>query len=113
MENKKPNLENWDDFAGEWLKPSLIKQWPVKLVVIDVDGEIKEGKPKMWIVTEYPEGKQRKLNINNTNRKVIEAKKLFPKQLIGKVLIFEKCRVRDPTKNETVDSFELKDITDK
>lgn len=110
-DNKKPNLDGWDDFAGQWLKADIIKQWPVSLAVIDVDGQIAEGKAKMWIVTEYPAGMQRNLNINKTNQNFIKAKNLFPRQLIGKVLVFNKCRVRDP-KGVMVDSFELIEIKD-
>jgi hypothetical protein len=109
--NNKPNLDDWNDFSGEWLKPNNVKTFPVTLVCTNVDGEIsKEGRARMWIETELPAGRAWKLNLNKTNQAFVQIKGLLPKQLIGKKLIFDKCKVRDPKKDAIVDSFMLIDI---
>jgi hypothetical protein len=110
MENNKPNLDDWSDFSGSYLKPECVKKFPVTLVCVNVDGEIKDDRARMWIETEYPAGRKWKLNINKTNQSLIRIKGLLPRQLIGKKMIFDKCKVRDPTKNTIVDGFSLIDI---
>jgi hypothetical protein len=92
--NNKPNLDDWNDFSGEWLKPSNVKAFPVTLVCVNVDGEIsKEGRARMWIETELPAGRSWKLNMNKTNQAFVQIKGLLPRQLIGKKLGKSKTKI--------------------
>lgn len=109
-EENKPNLEDWTDFAGEWLKTDIVKKFPVKIVVKDVGADYSdEGKPKMWVVTEYL-GRSFKLGLNKTNQNFLKANNLMPREVIGKILTLDKIKVRDPSKNALVDSFCISSI---
>ena len=110
-EEKQLAVDNWDDFAGVYMKAEDVKEWPLKVVPKEVSAYIQENKAKLDYVVEYS-GRDRKIGINATNREIIKKKKLMPKDVIGKILVFGKIRVRNPSSNEMVDSFEILDILD-
>lgn len=111
-ENKTLDIDSWDDFAGIYMKPEDVKDWPLKVVPKAVEAYLgSDNKPRLDYTTEYG-GRDRKIGINSTNRNVIKSKGLTPKQAIGKVLVFDKCRVMNPSTNQKVDSFDLIDIKD-
>ena len=107
-EELKPKTDDWIDFAGNFLKASLIKQFPVDLVVISIETEFdKDEKARLFINTEYLD-KKWKLEINKTNQNVLKLNKIeSPSQIVGKVLTFDKTMVRNPSLNIQVPSFLL------
>jgi hypothetical protein len=106
MEDKKPSLEKWNDFAGDYLKADLVHEFPVTLVPIGIDSEFKDGKPLMTLDVEF-DGKKWKLNLNKTNQNFIRALGLMPREVIGRKLIFDLVKNRNPQTGKAVDSFEL------
>ena len=106
---KKPNLDDWDDFAGEYLKCDDIATFPLLVACIGVEADYEDDKAKLTAIVEY-KGRQRKIGLNKTNQDVIKANKITPKGLIGKKLTFGKHKVRNPTTNSLVDSFLIETI---
>lgn len=113
QDDEQPSLDAWDDFAGSYLKPDLVKEFPVSLPVVNVSSSFTDdGRPLLEIVTEY-NGKDWNLNLNKTNQSFLRSKGIkSPKAIIGKLLVFEKMKVRNPSTNSMVDSFILTDIKD-
>lgn len=106
---KTPSLDGWDDFSGEYIKTDLVKQFPVTFVPVSIEAMDRDGKPEMFITFLYNK-RDWKLTLNKTNQNFIRSKGLAPKEIIGKKLIFDKTRVRNPSTNSMVDSFILIDI---
>lgn len=110
MTDKTPNLDNWNEFAGSFLKTDLVTEWPFKCVCKDIGSKFEDdGKARFWIITEYKD-KTFKLGLNATNIKVVQQSKFMPKELIGKIFYFDKIKVRNPATNAMVDSFFLTKI---
>lgn len=101
---KQPSLEDWSDFAGEYIKAEWIKEFPAKLVVVSLDGEYDGTRPKIIANVEY-NGRAWKFDLNKTNQSFIKAVPLNPVELIGKVLVVDKIKVRNPTTAAMVDSL--------
>jgi len=100
------DLNSWDDFAGVYLKPENVKQFPLVIVPTNIVAYMRDKSLKTDIDFEY-NGKQRKMGLNRTNLKVIRKAGIVPIAVIGKKLTFEKIKVRNPTTQEMVDSFML------
>ena len=111
MTDKKPSTKGWDDFAGEYLKTDLIQEFPVKLVVKNIETEYsKDDKPMLLMETEY-RGRSWKLNLNKTNQMFLRNNGIkSPNDIVGKTLTFEKTKVRNPATNSMVDSFLINKI---
>tara|TARA_R100000789_G_C3003023_1_gene149386 strand:- start:914 stop:1243 length:330 start_codon:yes stop_codon:yes gene_type:complete len=103
---EQPNLNNWNDFSGEYLKPGDIKVFPLVIVPTKIDAIWKENKPQITLSFEY-EGRVRKLGLNKTNQDVVKKAGVMPKDIIGKKLSFSKIQVRNPQLNKMVDGFML------
>ena len=106
MTENKVNLDDWTDFAGEYLKVDLVKEFPLIVVPIDVEAQVRDGKTELSIVFEYS-GKTWKLGLNKTNQNVIRGAGIAPKDIVGCKLTFEKTKARNPQTNSMVDSFVL------
>lgn len=110
MAETKPSLDNWVDFAGDFLKADLIAKFPVDLVAINVISELKDFKPQLFMETEY-NGKKWKIQLNRTNQNFLRSKGIkAPKELIGKKLTFEKIKVNNPTTKTPTDSLLIVEI---
>lgn len=104
-EEKKPSLDNWTDFAGEFLKADLISKFPVVLVPIGITSENKDFKPHLYIEVEY-NSKKWKIELNRTNQKFLREKGIkAPKEVIGRKITFEKVRTQNPTTKSPTDSL--------
>jgi len=101
---EKPSVDNWDDFAGDYLKAEYIKSYPAVLVVINVETEFDEDKAKLIAVVEYNE-KEFKFQLNKTNQAVVKKICASPKELIGKKLTVQRIKQRNPATNSLVDSI--------
>lgn len=106
---KKPDLNKWDDFSGDYLKCDIVKEFPVTLIPTSIDSEFKEGVPRMAVEVEYND-RVWKLEFNKTNQGIIRSHGLTPKEVVGKKLVFIKTKNRNPTTNAMVDSFLLDKI---
>lgn len=113
MEETKiePNTDSWLDFAGDFLKAELVKEWPVKLPVVSIKTEFdKDEKARLFINTEYQD-KKWKLEINKTNQNFMKLNNIeMPTQIVSKMLTFDKIMVRNPSTNQQVPSFLLSEI---
>lgn len=108
----EPRSDTWEDFAGEYLKCDLIKEFPLIVVAKDIilfyDKE--EEKPRMDLIVEF-HNKDWKIGVNKTNQQFMRSNGVtFPREIIGKKLTFNKIKVRNPSLNKLVDSFNLEKI---
>ena len=107
MENQRElDTGKWDDFLGNWLKANHIKVWPARIPVIGVKADIdKDDKVHLVFDVELNQ-KKMKWEANKTNVDILrEHIQTGPKDLIGKVLVFIKHKVRNPATNQMVDSL--------
>ena len=104
-----PDLDSWDDFSGEYLKTDIIKEYPVTLVPVDIESEMRDERPKMVITVNYNK-KDWKMELNKTNQNFIRSRGIKPKEIIGKKLTFETHKVRNPASNSMVDSFLITNV---
>lgn len=105
-EQEKPSQENWNDYAGDFIKAEHIDVFPVTLVCNKVDGHFDED-GKAHLILELPyKNKKWSWECNKTNQKFIkDAKILKPRDLNMKKLTFEKIKVRNPATKMMVDSM--------
>jgi hypothetical protein len=107
MDEQKPNLDNWNDFCGDFLKIELVKEFPMIVVPVKVEAGFEEGKAKLIIEFELM-GRSWKMGLNKTNQDVLRKSGLVsPNAIVGKKLTFDKIKARNPTLNTMVDSFIL------
>ena len=112
MEDKvQPRLDQWNDFAGKFLKADMIKAFPVTLVCANVEGYFDEEDVGHLILTLDFEGKKKQWEINKTNQKIIKDLKIAsPKALELKKITFGKVKVRNPSTQQMVDSLVIEKI---
>ena len=104
-EEIQPRLDSWDDFAGDFIKAEFVKEYPAKFPVISVSAQVEDGRNKLIAVIEY-NGRSWNFDINKTNQNMLRnSGVLTPKMVIGKVLIMNKIKVRNPSTNALVDSL--------
>lgn len=107
-EKEKPNIGNWDDFAGEWLKVEMIKSFPIELVCIDVEAFFDEDDKAHLILTFDFNLKKKKFEVNKTNQDNLkELGVTSPQYLAYKTITFEKIRVHNPSTKKKVDSLSI------
>jgi hypothetical protein len=106
---QKPSTENWDDFAGEYIKAEFIKEFPAKFIVVDIETNFDGDKPKLIAVVEYNE-REFKFDLNKTNQAVIRKVCSSPKAIVGKILTIEKIKQRNPSTNALVDSLLIEKV---
>ena len=105
MENEKqPGLDNWNDYAGDYIKAEFISKFPAKLVVIAVKSVFEQGKAKLLCQVEYS-GREWTFDLNKTNQNVIRATDLMPFELVGKVFTVASVKVTNPSTKQLVDSL--------
>lgn len=107
--DEKPSIENWDDFAGDWLKADFIKTFPAQVVVIGVETAFDDNKARLMAIVEY-NGREFKFDLNKTNQAEVRKVCNSPKALVGKKLILEKVKQRNPSTNSLVDSLLISKI---
>jgi len=109
-EIQQPRLDSWDDFAGDWIKAEFIPKVPATLMCISVTGLIMDDKTRLVALVEYNE-RQWKFDLNKTNQAFLRANGISaPSQIVGKQLIVEKTKVRNPSTNAQVDSLVITSI---
>ena len=105
MEDQK-DLENWDNFLGNWLKPDVVSTIPAEVTVMSTrSDEGFEGKKQVVLTVNY-NSKKFDFSLNATNMKFLkETAKLMPNQLINKTLVLVKDKVYNPKLKQRVDSL--------
>jgi len=109
---EQPSLDDWTDFAGDFLKADFIDGSQADVVVIGVEG-VKEdtGRNRLFLEVEYAD-RQWKFDINKTNQTFLRnngVKK--PKDLISYKLTLQKIKVRNPSTNSMQDGLAIVGIS--
>jgi len=107
-QEKKPNVDSWNDYVGDYLKPELVKEFPLNVAVKDLVSSFNAGKAQLAVKVEYL-GRDWLINLNKTNQDLIRKNKKpaikTPRELIGKKLTFDKTKVWNPALKQHVDGF--------
>lgn len=107
---KQPNLDTWDDFAGDFIKADLVQKYPALFVVKDVKANLEDGRPKLLCQIEY-NGREWIFDLNKTNQNFVRNSGVkSPKALIGKKLTMAVIKVRNPTTGNLVNSLVIDKI---
>lgn len=111
MENNgnQPNLDDWTDFAGDWIKAEFVKEFPAKIVCIGVESRFESEKAKLVAKVEY-NNRTWNFDLNKTNQNFIKDDGLMPREIIGKVLVVNTTKVRNPSTGFMVDSLIIEKI---
>ena len=111
-EEKQTDLDtsSWNDFAGDYLKADFIKIFPAILVCVGVEPIQRENGAGLIALVEY-EKREWKFDLNKTNRSFLMSQGISsPNALIGKKLLVEKIKVRNPSTNSQVDSLIISQV---
>ena len=101
------NTDSWKDFGGKYLKAQNVENNTDKYVVVAVDSEMQNEKTTL-ILTLEREGSTKLFGCNATNEQAVQAVcPDSPNQAIGRVITFEKERVRNPGTNQMVDGLRI------
>lgn len=107
------NLDSWVEFNdSEFLEAKRVKGPEHEFVIVEVNAEVQDGRPRIVLLLESDEGTlKRKFGLNKTNGKFLESQGITtPKELIDKVITFEKVRVNNPSTKQMVDSLQIASI---
>lgn len=105
-EQTQKNLDNWDGVLSNYLKASDLEGTQGSFVVHEIFSEDVEGKTKLHIKTNI-NGLEYDYIPNYTALTFLKKNVSSPKELIGKVLSWEKVRVRNPQTNAYQDGIGL------
>ena len=108
---EQPSLDDWTDFAGEYLKAEYVDGQQGEVVVIGVNSYYEDSKPRLILEVEYKE-RQWKFDLNRTNQTFLKnngVKK--PKDLISYRLTLQKIKVRNPSTNSMQDGLAIVGIS--
>ena len=112
MSDKKPSLENWEDFSGKYFKAEHARGWPAITKVVSVDSRYNDDDFAVLICEINYLGKTYLYEPNITNlKKIKDTCKNNPKELIGQNFSFQKVKARNPKTGQTVDSLEIEKIS--
>ena len=111
MNEQQPDLDKWDDFAGDWLKAEMIKKFPATLICMRVEAYFDEAEKAHLILTFNFNSKKKKFEVNKTNQDVIKKLGILsPKLLEHKKITFGSVKVRNPQTKAMVDSLLINSI---
>lgn len=98
------------EFGGEWLKPEMVKDYPLVLIPVGCGVADNSGSRQPYLKVEV-EGVEYKLRLNKTNIKVLQTNGLTElKEAVGKTLQINLMTVNNPATNQPCDSFIIKAI---
>lgn len=111
MNGISPNLENWEDFLGKFLKVEMIKTWPGLFIPISVRGTFDAEENAHVIYTGEYDKKKKDWEPNKTNIQIIrDAGITSPRLLIGKKIYFKQVMNFNPSLKKKVPSLEIERI---
>ena len=107
----QPNIENWDDFLGKWLKPEMVKTWPALFIPISVKGTFDDEENAHIVYTGEFDNKKKQWEPNKTNIEILRTLGLAsPRALIGKKVYFKKVMNFNPQIKKKVPSLEIEKV---
>ncbi len=109
MTEKQENLD-WNDFAGDWIKADNVKEFPVKFPVIGIGKIVEKGKKDRLVAEVEYSDRTWKWDLNKTNRDILQERFNSPSEIIGKVLVSGRVKVRNPSTNAMVWSLVIEDV---
>ena len=105
-------LENWDAFGSKYLKAENVTSNTDKYVITAVDFKEEEGKTTLILTVEREEI-AKLFGCNVTNEQCVKAVcPVSPKQVIGKVVTFNKVKTNRPGSNVMVDGLRIQFVTE-
>ena len=109
MQNEtQPEMDNWDDFLGKFLKVDMVKQWPALFIPISVKGNIDDEDNATIVYTGEFSGKKKLFQPNKTNIDIMRNALIkSPKDLIGKKVYFKQVMNFNPQLKKKVPSLEI------
>jgi len=111
MNEIQPNMDNWDDFLGKWIKPEMVKTWPALFIPISVKGIIDDDENSHIVYTGEFSGRKKQWEPNKTNIEILRSFNLSsPKALLGKKVYFKKVMNFNPQIKKKVPSLEIEKI---
>lgn len=111
-DNSQPSLDSWNDFAGDYIKPQFIDSFPVKFPVVNINGRNEDGSNRLFLDIEY-NGRKWIFDLNKTNQTFIQNSGIRkPKDLIGKIVVVDKTKNRNPKTGQMVDGLIIIGIED-
>ena len=111
MNTNEPNMDNWDDFLGKWLKAEMVKEWPALFIPISVKGRIDDDDVAHIVYTGEFMHKKKDWEPNKTNIDILRSLNLTsPKALLGKKIYFKKVMNFNPQIKKKVPSLEIDTI---
>lgn len=96
MVDKTPDLDSWDDFRGEWIKPEFVKKFPCIFVPVAVSSKFDKNEKAQLNLQIQCEARNWNFSLNKTNIDIVKQANLTPRQLIGKKLTMEDIPTRKP-----------------
>lgn len=110
-DNDQPRTDQWTDFAGKYLKANMIEKWPSKHAILNIEAHYDDDDEAHLLIQVEALNKKWKIELNKTNQKILKDLGIkAPKELIGKVITFEKIKTMNPSTKERVDSFSVLSI---
>lgn len=111
MNEQQPDLDNWNEFLGSWLKAEHISTFPATVFVNQVKAEYADDDEAQLILEISYSGKKYKFQPNKTNIGILREKGIkSPKELSGKSLIFKEVMNFNPSLKKKVPSLEIQDV---
>ena len=111
MTDTQPEMDNWDDFLGKFLKVDMVKTWPALFIPISVKGSIDDEDNATIVYTGEFQGKKKLWQPNKTNIDIMRAAGILsPKALIGKKVYFKQVMNFNPQLKKKVPSLEIERI---
>lgn len=111
MNETQPNIDNWEDFLGKWLKADHVKTWPAVIVVMNIKAEFDDQDEANIILDIVYNKKKLKFQLNKTNIGIIKEEGLpSPRALIGKKITLKKVMNFNPQIRKKVPSLEIEKI---
>ena len=107
--DQNQELDNWDLFAGDWIKAEFVPEDTCKLPVTHIEVQMNEDDRVLVATVEY-HGKTWNFSLNKTNQSAIRLKGLMPKDVVGKVFVCGKTMVRNPRTGAQQPSLVITDI---
>ena len=108
-DTNQKDLDNWDGIVKNYLKAENLTEKTGEFVVEDIRVIVIEDKKRLEIETTIDDVKYIYAP-NWTATKFIKEKVTTPKEILGKVLVYEKIKVRNPSTQQMVDGISLIDV---
>lgn len=112
MKTEQNSELNWNDYAGDYIKPENVKEFPAKFVITNLTDEPnpQDNKKKILVCEVEYDKRKWKFALNKSNREFLQARFNSPKEIIGKILVLERVKVFNPQKQTNVWSLSIDNV---